>query len=97
MQLDINRASIDKLSSVEGVSTSVAEAIVDYIETHGPVETINQLEDVEGVGPATIDKLKSTFGAKVQSASATSLAMPVGFRPQVVFEYWWNHLTFGTQ
>ncbi|KUO64884.1 MAG: hypothetical protein APF80_16535 [Alphaproteobacteria bacterium BRH_c36] len=95
--LDINRTSIDNLTSVDGVSTPVAEAIVDYIETHGPVETINELENIEGVGPATIDKLKATFGAKVKSAPETSLAIPVGFRPQFLFEYWWNQSRISLQ
>ncbi len=55
--VDINTASVDQLaSSLEGVGPAKAAAIVEYREEFGPFVSVDQLQEVAGIGPATVEK-----------------------------------------
>lgn len=56
-KLDLNLASPVELARIDGVTTPVAEAIVDYRRRHGEFQTLESLKDIDGVGPATYEKL----------------------------------------
>lgn len=59
MRADLNLASVDELASVYGIGLSKARMIVrDRIE-NGPFRNVNQLERVAGIGPSTVEKLRS--------------------------------------
>ena len=56
--VNLNRATAAELDQLPGVSPAVAQRIIEYRETRGPFETIEQLDSVKGIGPALLGKLK---------------------------------------
>lgn len=56
-QVDINSADADTLAlALDGVGMARAEAIVAYREEHGPFMRIEDLQQVSGIGPATLER-----------------------------------------
>jgi competence ComEA-like helix-hairpin-helix protein len=56
-RLDINRASIEHLRSLPQIGPSRAQAIVDLRQERGGFQSIEELDDVRGIGPKTLLKL----------------------------------------
>lgn len=56
-QLDVNTATAAQLSSIPGVGPKMARQIAQYREQNGHFENLNQLLEIEGVGPATLETL----------------------------------------
>lgn len=55
--VNINTADADTLvQGLQGIGPSKAEAIIEYRETYGKFAAIEELEDVKGIGAATIAK-----------------------------------------
>lgn len=52
--LDLNRATAAKLESLPGIGPETAKAIVKG----RPYRSIDDLDRINGIGPATIDKLR---------------------------------------
>ena len=57
--VDLNRATLEQLETLPGVGPSIASAIVDHRERHGPFATVDELVDVRGIGPARLDQLRT--------------------------------------
>lgn len=55
-KIHINTASADELQLLKGIGKAKAQAIVDFRESHGQFETIEQLEQVKGIGKKLIEK-----------------------------------------
>lgn len=56
--VDINTANADELSSLNGIGTSKAKAIISYRQSHC-FKSIDELVNVKGIGSKTIEKNKS--------------------------------------
>lgn len=56
--VNVNTASAEQLDLLPGVGPTTAAAIVAHREQHGPFQTIDQLGDVHGIGPAKLDALR---------------------------------------
>ena len=56
--INVNTATADQLDVLPGVGPTTAAAIVAYREQHGPFQTIDQLGDVHGIGPAKLEALR---------------------------------------
>ena len=56
--LNINQATMDNLLLIPGVNLQLARAIVRYREEVKPFENIKELEQVSGVGPATLERMR---------------------------------------
>mgnify|MGYP003424679286 FL=1 len=54
-KINLNTASADELAALKGVGEKKAQAIVDYREKQGKFTSVEQLEEVSGIGPATLD------------------------------------------
>lgn len=69
--VDINRAELAELESLPGIGPVKATAIVQWRETHGAFQTIEDLQKVSGIGPATLAKLRDrvTVGEAPAQAS----------------------------
>lgn len=52
--VNINTADKAELMSVRGIGEKRAEAIIAYREKNGPFKTVDDLESVQGVGPAIL-------------------------------------------
>jgi competence protein ComEA len=56
--ININTASEADLEELPGIGPVLAQRIVDYRTEHGPFPTVDTLDDVSGIGPATMDDLR---------------------------------------
>lgn len=54
--VNINTASVEQLTTLDGIGEVKARAIVEHREANGRFRSVEQLEDVKGVGPKTVDK-----------------------------------------
>ena len=56
--VNVNSATADQLDVLPGVGPSTAAAIVAHREQHGPFQSVDQLGDVRGIGPAKLEALR---------------------------------------
>jgi competence protein ComEA len=58
--VNINTASATELETLSGIGEVIAAAIVDYRTQNGPFASVDQLEDVSGIGPATMEEIRAS-------------------------------------
>jgi competence protein ComEA len=56
--VDINSASQEALESLPGIGPVLAQRIMEYRQANGPFATVEDLQQVDGVGVDTFEKLK---------------------------------------
>jgi len=52
--VDLNTATAEQLQLLDGIGPVRAQAIIDYREEFGPIEYVDDLLDIPGIGPATV-------------------------------------------
>lgn len=57
-RLDVNDASWVEWAQLEGIGEALARRIVEYREEHGPFSSIDDLTQVRGIGPKTLDRVR---------------------------------------
>ncbi|QLL05854.1 ComEA family DNA-binding protein [Mycobacterium vicinigordonae] len=57
--LDLNTATVEQLDALPGVGPVTAAAIVAWRQANGRFSNVDQLGEVEGIGPARLDKLRA--------------------------------------
>ncbi|AGC63598.1 MULTISPECIES: ComEA family DNA-binding protein [Mycobacterium] len=57
--LDLNTATVEQLDSLPGVGPVTAAAIVSWRAANGKFTSVDQLAEVDGIGPARLQKLRS--------------------------------------
>jgi competence protein ComEA len=57
--LDLNTATAEQLDALPGVGPVTAAAIVAWRQANGKFTSVDQLADVDGIGPARLDKLRA--------------------------------------
>lgn len=57
--VDLNTATVQQLDALPGVGPITAAAIVAWRETNGRFASIDQLADVDGIGPVRLEKLRA--------------------------------------
>lgn len=57
--VNINTANLSELETLPGIGATKAQAIIDYRSIHGNFTSIDQLDDVPGIGPATINLVRA--------------------------------------
>jgi competence protein ComEA len=57
--VNINTADEATLETLNGVGPVLAAAIIQYRTEHGPFASVDQLDEVSGIGPATLEDLRS--------------------------------------
>ena len=57
--ININRASESELTSLNGIGSSKAQAIILYREMFGDFKSVDELARVKGIGIKTIEKNRS--------------------------------------
>lgn len=68
--LDLNSATESQLASqLPGIGPAKAALIVQFRNTHGAFTRVEQLQQVKGIGPKTLEKLRTLVS--VGSAAAT--------------------------
>jgi competence protein ComEA len=57
--VNINTADEATLETLNGVGPVLAASIIAYRTEHGPFASVDQLDEVSGIGPATLEDLRS--------------------------------------
>ncbi len=64
--VDINRAGAEELAEkLSGIGPAKSRAIVDYRESHGPFKTVDELINVKGIGPRTLEKNRAQLTVNI--------------------------------
>jgi competence protein ComEA len=58
-KVNINTATESELEALPGIGPVLAQRIIDYRTQHGPFPTIDALDGVSGIGPATMSDLRN--------------------------------------
>ena len=56
--ININTASATELEALSGIGEVLAATIVQYRTENGPFASVDQLEDVSGIGPSTLEDIR---------------------------------------
>lgn len=74
--VDINAASIAQLAELKGIGPAKAEAIVAYRDRSGPFKSVDDLQQVSGIGEKLLATLRSqiTVGSAAPAAPAPAPA-----------------------
>ena len=56
-KINVNTANSEQLQMINGVGVSTAAAIIKFRESNGSFKTIDELVNVKGIGPKTLEKL----------------------------------------
>ena len=57
--VDLNTATLEQLDALPGVGPVTAAAIVAWRDANGSFTSVDQLADVDGIGPARLEKLRA--------------------------------------
>jgi competence protein ComEA len=57
--ININTADATAFEALNGIGEVLAAAIVTYRDEHGPFTSVDQLEEVPGIGPSTLEEIRS--------------------------------------
>ena len=60
-KVNINTASMDELSKLDGIGESKAQAIIKYREENGNFKTIEDITNVSGIGSSVYEKIKDNI------------------------------------
>ncbi|MBU2449708.1 MAG: ComEA family DNA-binding protein, partial [Gammaproteobacteria bacterium] len=73
-QVNINNATREQLDGLKGIGPVRAQAILDYRRKNGPFKSVDDLQNVPGIGPATVKELRRDV--IVSGASRAPAAIP---------------------
>lgn len=54
--VNVNQAGLEQLATLKGVGEKKARAILAWRRDHGPFNSLEQFEEVPGIGPALIEQ-----------------------------------------
>jgi competence ComEA-like helix-hairpin-helix protein len=57
-KVDLNAASREELVEVAGLRPAIADAVLKRREERGPFSSIDELTDIPGVGPASVEQIR---------------------------------------
>ena len=56
--VNINTADLAQLETLNGIGPTKAQAIIQYRKEHGSFKSVNELDNVKGIGLKTVQKIK---------------------------------------
>lgn len=59
--VSLNNGTVEELMTLKGVGVAIAQRIIDYRSENGLFQSIEDIQNVKGIGPKVFDKLKDTI------------------------------------
>lgn len=59
--ININTATAEQLTSLNGIGEKKAAAIVEYRQKHGEFTTVDELVNVSGIGEKTLENIRNSI------------------------------------
>ena len=63
-KVNLNRASADELQALPGVGPVLAQRMVDWRKMHGRYRTVDDLQEVKGIGKKRLEQLRPLVTVK---------------------------------
>ena len=57
--ININRATTEELETIPGIGAAKAKAIINYRENNGNFKTIDEVQNVDGIGSKLYEEIKA--------------------------------------
>lgn len=57
-KISINKATVDQLATLPRIGPRTAQRIVDYRKAHKGFKTLDELQNVKGIGVKTMERLR---------------------------------------
>jgi competence protein ComEA len=67
-RIDINQATWVEWMQLPGVGETLAKRIMEYREENGPFQSVDEMDDIKGIGPKTLEKLRPWLMVQEQTA-----------------------------
>ena len=61
-KINVNTADAAELEELPGIGEVLSQAIVDYRAENGPFSSVDELEDVSGIGPSILEDVRDLVG-----------------------------------
>ena len=58
MPISLNTATVAQLDELEGVGPATAQKILDWRKQHGGFKSVEDLQQISGIGPKRFESLK---------------------------------------
>jgi competence protein ComEA len=75
--VNLNTATQEQLETLNGVGPAKAQAIIEYRKKNGNFKTVDDLNNVPGIGDKTLAKLKPELTVSGTAPAATTTAKPM--------------------
>jgi competence protein ComEA len=56
--VNVNTAGVEELETLPGIGEVTAQRIIEYRKANGPFETIEEIQQVSGIGPKTFEGMR---------------------------------------
>ena len=70
-RLNVNLASVEELQVLPRIGPALSQRIVDYRQTEGPFSSVEDLDNVSGIGSATLDQFRDFVTVQTNLNTAT--------------------------
>lgn len=57
--VNVNTGTLEQLCLLPGIGQHTASRIISYREANGPFQSVDDLQQVKGIGTATLERLRS--------------------------------------
>jgi len=58
-KVNINTATAEELDTLPGIGPAIAQRIIEYRQTNGPFQSIEEIKNVSGIGDKLFERLKA--------------------------------------
>ena len=72
--VNINTASQAELQTINGIGPAKAQAIIDYRTKSGPFKSVDDLDNVNGFGKKSVDKIRNNISVSGSASVAPAKA-----------------------
>jgi competence protein ComEA len=74
--VNINTATKEELTTLQGIGEKRAQDIIDYRTKNGPFKSVDDLEKVPGIGPGTMKQIRSQLSVTGKTTIDKPAAAP---------------------